>query len=80
VANDFYRLSLSERRRMLADLGFVRDDDRIWRHADGRAIGEGVVGALIDPALLRYLGVDPPTAPGRTSTKNSRRRRNSKQV
>lgn len=65
---------------MLADLGFVRDDDRIWQHADGRAIGEGVVGALVDLALLRYLGVDPPKAVGRTATKRIRRGRNSKQV
>lgn len=44
---------------MLADRGFWRDDDRIWRHPDRRAIGEGVMSALIDAAFLRFLGLDP---------------------
>jgi hypothetical protein len=59
VGNNFYRLSLKERQRLLADAGFVRDADHIWSHLDGRAIGEGVAAALTDEALLRYLRIDP---------------------
>lgn len=56
---DFYTFALTDRRRMLADAGFARDDLRIWAHPDGRAIGEGVAAALTDEAFLRFLGVEP---------------------
>jgi hypothetical protein len=49
---------LTDRRRMLADAGFARDDLRIWAHPDGRAIGEGVAAALTDEAFLRFLNVE----------------------
>ena len=57
---DHYGYGVAERRRLLADHGFVRGEDHVWRHMDGRAIGEGVMSALIDRALLRYLGSDTP--------------------
>jgi hypothetical protein len=53
--DDFYTFALTDRRRMLADAGFARDDLRIWAHPDGRAIGEGVAAALADEAFLRFL-------------------------
>jgi hypothetical protein len=56
---DFYTFALTDRRRMLADAGFARDDLRIWAHPDGRAIGEGVAAALSDDAFLRFLDVEP---------------------
>lgn len=56
--DDFYNLALPDRRRMLADAGFTRDDLRIWTHSDGRAIGEGVAAALTDEAFLRFLNVE----------------------
>jgi hypothetical protein len=56
MADDFYSFELTDRRRMLADAGFARDDMRIWAHPDGRAIGEGVAAALTDEAFLRFLG------------------------
>ena len=56
---DFYTFALTDRRRMLADAGFARDDLRIWAHPDGRAIGEGVAAALSDEAFLRFLDVEP---------------------
>jgi hypothetical protein len=56
---DFYTFGLTDRRRMLADAGFARDDLRIWAHPDGRAIGEGVAAALSDEAFLRFLDVEP---------------------
>lgn len=59
--DDFYTLALPERRRMLADAGFARDDLRVWAHPDGRAIGEGIAAALIDEAFLRFVEVE--TAP-----------------
>ena len=52
---EFYQLALTDRRRMLADAGFVRNDFRIWTHPDGRAIGEGVAAALTDQAFQRFL-------------------------
>jgi hypothetical protein len=58
MTSDFYIFVLTERRRMLADAGFARDDLRIWTHPDGRAIGEGVAAALTDEAFLRYLNVE----------------------
>ena len=56
---DFYTFALTDRRRMLADAGFARDDLRIWAHPVGRAIGEGVAAALSDEAFLRFLDVEP---------------------
>ena len=41
MGENFYQLDLPKRRRMLADQGFVRDETRVWRHFDGRAIGDG---------------------------------------
>ena len=58
MTDNFYRFALTDRRRMLADAGFERDDLRIWSHPDGRAIGEGVAAALTDEAFLRYLKVE----------------------
>ncbi|HEU0186012.1 MAG TPA: hypothetical protein VFS27_11900 [Blastocatellia bacterium] len=60
MTDDFYTLALPDRRRMLADAGFARDDLRIWAHPDGRAIGEGVAAALTDEAFMRFLEVDEP--------------------
>jgi hypothetical protein len=54
---NFYQLDLAQRRRMLADAGFVRDQTRIWAHPDGRAVGEGVAIALTDAAFCRFLRV-----------------------
>lgn len=56
----WYTFSLPERCRILADAGFIRDSSRIWRNGDGRAIGEGVMAALIDSAFLRFVGVEAP--------------------
>ncbi|MBI1763952.1 MAG: hypothetical protein HYR56_21210 [Acidobacteria bacterium] len=58
--NEYYRLELPQRRRLLADEGFVRDWTRIWTHPDGRAIGEGVAAALTDEAFCRFLHVSVP--------------------
>ena len=55
MSENFYQLDLPRRRRMLADQGFVRSEARIWEHADGRAIGEGVAVALTDKAFCRFL-------------------------
>ena len=63
TVNSFYRVSLADRRRLLADAGFARDEHKIWSHPDGRAIGESVVAALTDASLFRYLRLDPPAAP-----------------
>jgi hypothetical protein len=57
--NEYYHHSVNDRRRLLADAGFSRDDLKIWSHPDGRAIGEGVASALTDEAFFRYLGVRP---------------------
>jgi len=75
----FYEHGLAERCRMLADHGFVRDENHIWRHSDGRAIGEGVMSALIDTALIRYLSIDGAVAPaiqksGREGPKRRKRK------
>lgn len=59
MMNEFYIHGVNERRRLLADAGFSRDDLKIWSHPDGRSIGEGVATALTDAAFLRYLGVEP---------------------
>jgi len=58
MTDNFYTFALTDRRRMLADAGFARDDLRIWAHYDGRAIGEGVAVALTDEAFLRFLEVE----------------------
>ncbi len=58
MTNNFYTIGLADRRRMLADAGFVRDDLRIWSHPDGRAIGESVSAALTDEAFLRFLKLE----------------------
>jgi len=58
MIDNFYTFALTERRRMLADAGFARDDLRIWSHPDGRAIGESVAAALTDEAFLRFLKVE----------------------
>ena len=55
MTTEFYQLALTDRRRMLADAGFVRNDLRIWVHPDGQSIGEGVAAALTDQAFLRFL-------------------------
>ena len=60
MSENYYQLDLPTRRRMLADQGFVRDPTRVWRHFDGRAIGEGVAAALTDAAFCRFLGVEFP--------------------
>jgi hypothetical protein len=60
MTNDYYQLPLTERRRMLADAGFARNDLRIWQHASGRAIGEGVAAALTDDAFHRFLNIEAP--------------------
>jgi len=58
MTSEFYQLALTDRRRMLADNGFVRNDLRIWEHPGGRSIGEGVATALTDEAFLRFLGIE----------------------
>ncbi len=60
MISEFYQLALTDRRRMLADAGFARNDLRIWEHQDGRSIGEGVATALTDEAFLRFLGIELP--------------------
>ena len=45
---------------MLADAGFARNDLRIWHHAGGKAIGEGVAAALTDDAFHRFLEIEAP--------------------
>ena len=66
----FYQLSLEQRRRLLADAGFARDQYKIWSHPDGRSLGEGVAAALTDASLLRYLRIDPPVVLKTVSKKN----------
>lgn len=60
MTNEFYQLALTDRRRALADAGFVRNDLRIWTHADGRSIGEGVAAAVTDEVFLSFLGAQLP--------------------
>lgn len=78
----FYESGVPERCRILADAGFVRDERHIWRHPDGRAVGEGVMSALIDAAFFRFLGIDPSNRMGqRTKSRRDRpiaRKRRSK--
>ena len=56
----YYRFEAAERRRLLADAGFVRLRDRTWSHPDGRSIGEGVAIALADAPFFRFIGADLP--------------------
>ena len=56
----FYRFEAAERRRLLADAGFIRRRDRTWSHPDGRSIGEGVAIALADRAFFRFIGIELP--------------------
>ncbi|HKQ80246.1 MAG TPA: hypothetical protein VJ810_41520 [Blastocatellia bacterium] len=58
MTDNFYTFALTDRRRMMADNGFVRDDLRVWSHPDGRAIGESVAAALTDEAFLRFLKLE----------------------
>ena len=51
-------MAIEERRTLLVKAGFVDDGTRVWSHPDGRAIGEGVISALVDSAFLRYLGFE----------------------
>ncbi|MGE0101569.1 MAG: hypothetical protein AB7H86_08170 [Blastocatellales bacterium] len=60
MGNEFYQLDSAERRRILADLGFSRNDLRVWEHPDGRAVGEGVMIALTDDAFYRFIGIEKP--------------------
>jgi hypothetical protein len=60
MTSDYYRFGLIDRRRFLADAGFIRDELRIWAHHDGRAVGEGIASALTDEAFLRFLKIDLP--------------------
>jgi len=58
MTDNFYTIALTDRRRMMADTGFVRDDLRVWSHPDGRAIGESVAAALTDEAFLRFMKIE----------------------
>ena len=58
MTDNFYTFALTDRRRILADRGFVRDELRVWSHPDGRAIGESVAAALTDEAFLRFLKIE----------------------
>lgn len=69
MTRNFYTYALTDRRRMLADVGFARNDLRIWSHPDGRAIGEGVAAALTDEAFLRFLKIE--TAPASADESDS---------
>lgn len=60
MTNDYYQLALPERQRLLSAAGFVRNELRVWAHADGRAIGEGVAAALTDAAFYRFLHIEAP--------------------
>jgi hypothetical protein len=60
MIENFYQYGGNDRRRAMADAGFARDNSKIWRHPDGRAIGEGVALALTDRAFFQYLGVECP--------------------
>lgn len=55
MTEPFYQIPLQERLQLLQQDGFVRDRDHIWRHHDGRAVGESVVAAITDDSFLRYL-------------------------
>jgi hypothetical protein len=63
TSNEYYLFSLTDRRRFLADAGFMRNSLRIWVHPDGRAIGESVAFALADDAFFQYVGIKQPGPP-----------------
>lgn len=58
MTDNFYAFAMTDRRRMMADAGFVRDDLRVWSHPDGRAIGDSVAAALTDEAFLRFIKME----------------------
>lgn len=58
--DDYYQLPLTERRRLLTEAGFARNDLRVWGHRDGRAVGEAVAAALTDVAFCRFLRIEAP--------------------
>lgn len=58
--NNWYRYDLETRRQWLSEAGFTRDRERIWSHADGRAVGESIVAALTDAAFARFLKIELP--------------------
>lgn len=60
MTDDYYQLALTERRRLLTEAGFARNDLRVWGHRDGRAIGEAVAAALTDVAFCRFLQIQTP--------------------
>ena len=60
MTDDYYQLALTERRRLLTEAGFVRNDLRVWEHRDGRAVGEAVAAALTDLAFCRFLRIETP--------------------
>ena len=66
-----YSLAINQRRRMLADAGFARTDQRIWVHPDGRAIGEAVASALTDAAFCRFLKIELPASATETESLNT---------
>ena len=68
MTDDYYQLALTERRRLLSEAGFVRNDLRVWAHQDGRAVGEGVAAALTDVAFYRFLQIE---APARRSVQDA---------
>lgn len=55
MTEPYYQIPLPERLQLLQQDGFTRNDDRVWSHPDGRAIGESVVAAITDESFLRYL-------------------------
>jgi hypothetical protein len=60
MTDDYYQITLTERRRLLTEAGYVRNDLRVWVHKDGRAIGEAVAAALTDAAFYRFLRIEAP--------------------
>ena len=56
VSTGNYQLELDKRRELLSLASFSLDEYGVWKHPDGRAVGEGVIVALVDSAFLRYLG------------------------
>jgi hypothetical protein len=60
MTSNWHRYDLQARRQWLTEAGFARNADRIWAHADGRAVGESVIAALTDEAFARYLRIELP--------------------
>ena len=56
ISTGNYQLELDKRRELLSLANFSLDEYGVWTHPDGRAVGEGVIVALVDSAFLRYLG------------------------